>query len=126
MNQCVLRQRHFTVLDDRSYVCQELLPLLKCVLLPLGEVHVIASTAHVSLHQPGHRGDVAIPRPSCLARVAVHTRALKNRRDFRWKLQTIDAGLMTLELFWCTEWVNRDRADRDQTGQSWDGHPTVP
>ena len=50
---------------------------------PLGVVEVLAAVIHVIDHEPRGRGDVAVPRPPRLARVAVAAGTIEDRGHVR-------------------------------------------
>src|SRR6266849_5423119 len=56
-------KRHFAVSHNHSDRRQKKLLLIDPVLIPVGEVHMPAADVNIPFDQPGHRGNIAVPRP---------------------------------------------------------------
>src|SRR5579862_551697 len=63
MNKCVSGRRHLVAPDDSPYASKDIPLFVQPIFIPPGEIHVASGLAYVAFHQPGHRCDVAIPRP---------------------------------------------------------------
>ena len=71
MQADVARKWHLPASDHGREFGENLLLLLKVVLVPVGQIHVAPGLPHVILYKPGHRRNVAVPGPIRSLRVAV-------------------------------------------------------
>jgi hypothetical protein len=82
MEQKVLLQRHFALAKLRADLAEKIDAIVEGVLLPCGEVEVLASFMHVMLDEPGRGRDAGIERPARVVGVAVSALAGEDAAEF--------------------------------------------
>src|SRR6266404_96020 len=107
MNKLVGLQWHFTLLDLLAYLLKLTRFLVGFVRTPIRQRQLPAGAVHIAHDEPGNRGNLAVPRPGRLGRMAVGARSVQYRGYLRTHMRI---SLHRLSLVDCR--IGLCRADR--------------
>lgn len=93
MKREIKPQGHIARCDLTADVMEQFPGSLRVRLWPDGEIHMSPTVIDIAGDEPGHRSDVAIPRPTCQIGMAIIARALEDRVSSRRNLGACFNGL---------------------------------
>ena len=118
MQANISRERHLPAPDHRRDFSQYVLLLLQAVLVPARQIHMAPTLLHIPFNEPGHRCDVAIPRPIRFLGVAVLTRPFHDLNHCAIHGSTSPKRFIRDALLHCTKWMNQNRSESGRADTS--------
>jgi hypothetical protein len=76
---------HLALFDLFPYFFHHIDLIFGVIPIPSGKIHMLPGLFDVVFDEPGNRGDVSIPGPYALVRMAVVASALKNSANVFWR-----------------------------------------